>query len=56
MPAEDIIKQVAEENRRKTYAITDKGLGILRDEYRRLKQLVSDGRDILQERRWTGEG
>ena len=52
---EDIIKQVSEENRRKTYAITDKGLDILRDEYQRLKQLVSDGKDILQRRRWAGE-
>ncbi|MDD2574199.1 MAG: helix-turn-helix transcriptional regulator [Bacillota bacterium] len=52
---EDIIKQVSEENRRKTYTITDKGFHILRDEYRRLKQLVSDGKDILQGRRWTSE-
>jgi len=46
---EDIIVQVSEENRRKTYVITDKGLSILRDEYQRLKQLVSDGRHILEE-------
>lgn len=44
---EDIIVQVSEENRRKIYSLTDKGLNILKDEYQRLKQLVSDGDDIL---------
>jgi len=48
---EDIIVQVSEENRRKIYTITDKGLGILGDEYQRLKQLVLDGKDILEGRR-----
>lgn len=48
---EDIIVQVSEENRRKIYTITDKGLDILRGEYQRLIQLVSDGRGILEERR-----
>lgn len=45
---ENIIKQVSEENRRKTYTLTDKGFTILGDEYQRLKQLVSDGRDFLE--------
>lgn len=45
---ENIIKQVSEENRRKTYILTDKGLTILRDEYQRLKQLVFDGNDLLE--------
>ncbi|SET82146.1 DNA-binding transcriptional regulator, PadR family [Natronincola peptidivorans] len=52
---ENIIVQMAEENRRKIYTITDKGLDILKDEYQRLKQLVSDGRDILEGRRWPNE-
>ncbi len=47
---EDIIVQVSEENRRKIYSLTDKGLNILKDEYQRLKQLVSDGDDILEGR------
>lgn len=45
---ENFITQISEENRRKTYRITDKGLGILKDEYKRLRQLVSDGKDILE--------
>ncbi|MEN1761056.1 MULTISPECIES: PadR family transcriptional regulator [Anoxynatronum] len=45
---EKIIAQVSEENRRKVYTITDKGLDILKDEYHRLVQLVSDGRHHLE--------
>lgn len=52
---EDIVVQVSEENRRKIYTITHKGLDILKDEYQRLKQLISDGKDIFEERRWTSE-
>lgn len=48
---EDIIVQVSEVSRRKIYTITDKGLNILKDEYQRLNQLVSDGKDILEKRR-----
>lgn len=48
---ENITVQISEENRRKTYILTDKGLNILKDEYQRLKQLVSDGSDLLE-----GEG
>ncbi|WP_312701758.1 helix-turn-helix transcriptional regulator [Sedimentibacter sp.] len=47
---EDIIVQVAEEDRRKIYTLTEKGLNILRDEHKRLKQLVLDGNDILEGR------
>lgn len=47
---ENIIVQLSEENRRKTYILTDKGLNILKDEYNRLKQLVSDGSDLLEGR------
>ncbi len=36
-----------EDNRRKTYLITDKGKGALMDEYRRLKRLVEDG-EVLE--------
>lgn len=47
---ENLIVQIAEENRRKTYTLTDKGLDILTEEYQRLKQLVSDGSDFLEGR------
>ena len=36
-----------EDNRRKTYLITEKGKGALMDEYRRLKRLVEDG-EVLE--------
>ncbi len=45
---ENIIIQLSEEDRRKTYTLTDKGLSILKDEYTRLKQLVSDGSGLLE--------
>lgn len=45
---EGITVQVSEEDRRKVYTLTNKGLNILKDEYQRLKQLVSDGSDILE--------
>ena len=45
---ENIIVQLSEEDRRKTYTLTDKGLNILKDEYARLKQLVLDGNDLLE--------
>lgn len=47
---EDIIVPVSEDNRRKVYTITHKGLNILGEEYRRLMLLVSDGRNILEGR------
>lgn len=40
---EKIIEQTAEENRRKTYILTEKGQVILKEEYDRLNKLVSDG-------------
>lgn len=45
---ENFITQISEENRRKTYRITGKGLDVLKDEYKRLRQLVSDGKDIFE--------
>jgi predicted transcriptional regulator len=42
--------QLSEENRRKTYILTDEGIEILTEEYQRLKQLVSDGSDFLEGR------
>lgn len=47
---ENFIVQISEENRRKTYTLTDKGLDILSEEYQRLKQLVLDGSDFLEGR------
>lgn len=45
---EEIIIQVAEANRRKTYQITEKGSAILREEYARLNNLVSDGKRFFE--------
>ena len=38
-----------EDDRRKTYLITEKGKRALLDEYRRLKQLVEDGKELENE-------
>lgn len=46
---EDIITQVVEENRKKVYLISEKGLGILKAEHMRLIQLVEDGQALLEE-------
>lgn len=46
---EDIITQVVEENRKKVYLISEKGLGILKAEHMRLIQLVEDGQTLLEE-------
>ena len=48
---EKMIVQVTEENRRKVYQLTGKGLEVLQNEYHRLRQLVSDGMNILEKRR-----
>jgi DNA-binding PadR family transcriptional regulator len=48
---EEFIQQISEGNRRKTYRITDKGMDILRDEYKRLQQLIVDGSEFLEEGR-----
>jgi len=45
---EEIIKQVAEENRRKIYIITEKGKGLLGEEFQRLNHLVEDGRKFFE--------
>lgn len=39
---EEIIEQVAEEERRKTYIITEKGRQLLDDEIQRLRMLLAD--------------
>ena len=44
---EEIIKQVAEENRRKIYVITEKGKTLLGEEFHRLQMLVEDGRKFF---------
>ncbi len=38
-----------EDDRRKTYLITEKGKRALLEEYRRLKQLVEDGKELENE-------
>jgi len=45
---ENIIEQISEEDRRKTYIITEKGLDILKEEYQRLMQLIADGNCLLE--------
>ncbi len=52
---EEIITQVSEDNRKKVYLISEKGLAILRAEYQRLNQLVEDGMVLLQEGRQSNE-
>lgn len=48
---EDIIEQICEKDRRKTYIIREKGKDILDEEYKRLKQLIQDGKYVLEERK-----
>jgi len=45
---EDIICQVSDDGRRKTYNLTSKGKDILDKEYHRLQTLVSDGSTFLK--------
>ena len=52
---EEIITQVVEENRKKIYLISDKGLALLRAEHLRLAQLVDDGNRLLEERSMPDE-
>lgn len=40
---EQVIQQVEDDGRRKTYKITEKGKEVLREEHERLKAMVSDG-------------
>ena len=39
----------AAESRKKGYGMTDTGRGVLRAEYARLKELVKNGRAVLEE-------
>ena len=41
--SEEIIKQIAEEDRKKIYALTDKGRDVLSAEFKRLNQMTADG-------------
>lgn len=52
---EAIITQVVEENRKKVYLISEKGLAILKAEHMRLIQLVEDGKALLEEGSWSNE-
>ena len=45
---EDIIKQVDDDGRRKTYCLTEKGMRLLKDEYDRIKHLAHDGAPYLE--------
>lgn len=40
---------IMEESRKKEYQLTEKGLAVLKNELRRLRQLVENGESILQE-------
>ena len=44
-----MIAQTRQEGRQKWYIITSLGRKMLRDEYARLEQMVSDGRELLQD-------
>ena len=44
---EDIIRQISDDGRRKTYILTKTGRELLEGEYDRLKKLVDDGADLL---------
>lgn len=43
----DIIKRTAEEGRRKSYIITEKGKQMLLEEYQRLQVMLDDGKKYL---------
>ncbi len=45
---EEIVQQVTHTDKKKNYVLTNKGQKILEDEWRRLKQLVTDGERILE--------
>lgn len=44
---EKIIRETEVEGRRRSYIITEKGLGILKDEYERIRILLRDGERVL---------
>lgn len=43
-----IIRRTAEDGRRKSYIITEKGRLMLQDEYLRLNAMIDDGKALLQ--------
>ena len=45
----DFIRQTRVEGRRRSYILTDKGLGVLRDEYERLRRQAGDYRRCFGE-------
>ncbi|HHT51475.1 MAG TPA: PadR family transcriptional regulator [Eubacteriaceae bacterium] len=45
---EGLIVEISQEDRRRTYKITPKGLEVLQEEYNRLHQLLEDGRKVLK--------
>lgn len=45
---EEIIEQIAEENRRKIYKLTEKGQDVLNEEFDRLNKMVSDGQKFIE--------
>lgn len=44
---EDLILQISKDSRKKTYILTEKGRGLLEEEFNRLKRLVEDGVVII---------
>lgn len=44
---EDLILQISKDSRKKTYILTEKGRGLLEEEFNRLKRLVEDGSVIM---------
>jgi DNA-binding PadR family transcriptional regulator len=46
---ENIIRETEVQGRRRSYIITDKGKGLLQDEYKRLVTMVKDGLLYLEE-------
>ena len=45
---EKIIVETSKVGRKRIYKITDKGKEILKDEYKRLRTLVEEGREFLE--------
>lgn len=51
---EEIVKRVASEGKKKTYQLTDKGYGLLHEEMNRLRLLLTDGEEILNDSSRSG--
>ncbi|NIM94973.1 MAG: PadR family transcriptional regulator [Anaerolineales bacterium] len=45
---EDLIRMVGEENRRKSYTLTDKGKRVLREQIRRLEIMNREGSKVIR--------